>query len=211
MLSLAVLLMAGMAGGCALGTRHPRFGSIAPTVRTVAIVPFAFEAPLEVGKLDATGAQRVAESVRRSAFLHLQQRQQDGKLTTRLQTLQDTDDRLAGARLDTARSSAAGIAAYAAAVEADAVLHGVISEYDDPSTGGEVAREAASLVLGGILGALVSSKGGTITCTYRVYHARTHEVLWEFRQSMSAGAFKGPEDMLAKFGAQVAKHYPFKR
>jgi len=209
---LPVLVLSLLGFGCATaGTRHAQFQSIAPTIRTIAVVPFSYEAPFIAGKVDAAGARQIAASIRQSTFIHLQQRQQDGKLTTTLQAMQETDERLSGLPADSPRANAVRFADLAPEAGVDAVLYGLISEYDDPSTGSEVAKSAAGFLVGGLIGSAIQSQGGKITVTYTIYQGRTHEKLWEFTQSQHAGAFKGPEDMLAKFGATVAKQFPFKR
>lgn len=124
--------------------------------------------------------------------------------------MQETDERLAGLP-DSVRASAAGIADRASDIGADAVLYGVVTEYDDPSTGSELVKTAAGFLLGGLIGSAIQSKGGKITVVYPMFRADSHEKFWELTQSQHAGEFRGPEDMLSKFGAAVAKQFPLKR
>ena len=207
-----IAITALLASGCvSAGKQHPRFSAVAPAVRTVAVVPFRYAAEMKDGQIDSAGAARVAESVRRSAAMHLLQRQQAGELTITLQSVEETNDRIVEAGLTPAATVDMPAEELAGVLGVDAVLRGSITAYDVPDPATEVVRGAASFLVGGLVGALLAPDGGKLACSFAVHKARTGTVLWTLDQSFRAGAFKGPDAMLAQSGSWMASHFPFRR
>jgi hypothetical protein len=205
-------VMALLASGCvSVGQRHPKFNALAPSVRTVAIVPFGYATEDRDGAIDTASAVRVAESVRRSTALHLLQRQQGGALTVTLQSVEETDGRIVDAGLSPAATVDMSAGELAAVLGVDAVLRGNITAYDVPDAATEVARGAASLLVGGLVGRLIAPKGGKLSCTFALHDARSGTRMWSLDQTFRAGAFKSPDAMLAQSGSAMANHFPFHR
>jgi hypothetical protein len=211
-LLVPLAVIAVVASGCvSVGQRHPEFTALAPSVRTVAIVPFGYATQDEDGAIDTASAARVAESVRRSAALHLLQRQQAGGLTVTLQSVEETDGRIADAGLRPAATVEMPADELATVLGVDAVLRGSITAYDVPDAATEVARGAASLLVGGLVGGLIAPKGGKLSCTFTLHDARSGTRMWSLDQTSHAGAFKSPDAMLAQSGSAMANHFPFRR
>lgn len=208
-LAVGALTLSGL--GCAsAGIRNPELRSNAAEIRTVAVARFDWTAPHIAGKIDEAGAKQIAESIRKTTFAALQKRQDDGKLSMTLQPIAETDERLA-CLPDTAHTDRVSSASLAGAIGADAVLYGVVTEYEDPPTGSEVVKSAVGFLLGGALGAALESKGGKVTVVYTMYRSETNQKIWEYTQSEYAGALKGPGHAVSKFGPAAASAFPLKR